>query len=201
MTNNYAKIAQDNLGQLYRDLPVNLAENLPGKKDGDQFIFNAFGETCEITPDGIFLANKNRSSVFDILISLYALNARPENCELLPFKAFKEFPDSMPYVGAFTTHTEQLLVPHVEKIKAGLDNIKEALNGEAAPQDMGGDFSMVVYPLPKIALCYIFYEPDEDFPASVTCLYSNNSRLFLPVDGLADVGEYTSRKIIEIVRK
>ena len=199
MTDNYAKIAQNNLDQLYRDLPIKLAENLPGKQDGDQFIFNAFGETCGIAPDGISLSNKNRSSVFDILISLYALSARPDNCELLPFKAFKEFPDSMPYVGAFTTHTEQLLIPDVEKIKAGLNIIKEELNGEAAPTGTGGDFSMVVYPLPKIALCYIFYEPDEDFPASATCLYSNNARLFLPVDGLADVGEYTSKKILEIV--
>jgi hypothetical protein len=199
MTDNYAIIAQNNLDQLYKSLPGNLADNLPGEKEGNRFRFHAFGETCEITPEGIILENKNRSSVFDILISLYALNARPDNCELLPLKSFKEFPDSMPYVGAFTTHTEQLLVPHVEKIKAGLNIIKEVLNGEAAPTDTGGDFSVVVYPLPKIALCYIFYEPDEDFPASVTCLFSSNARLFLPVDGMADVGEYTSRKILELV--
>jgi len=199
MTDNYAKIAQDNLNQLYKNLPENLAENLAAKQDGDRFIFPAFGETCKIAPNGISLGNKNRSSVFDILISLYALNAIPDNCALLPFKSFKEFDGGMPYVGAFTTHTEQPLVPHVEKIKAGLDRIKETLNGEAAPTDIGGDFSVVVYPLPKIALCYIFYEPDEDFPASVTCLFSNNARLFLPVDGLADVGEYTSKNILELI--
>jgi hypothetical protein len=199
MTDNYAKIAQNNLDKLYKDLPGDLADNLPGRQNGNGFVFNAFGETCTISPDGISLGKAEHSSIFDILISLYALNARPDNCELLPFKSFKEFPDSMPYVGAFTTHTEQLLVPHVEKIKAGLDIIKEVLNGEAAPADTAGDFSMVVYPLPKIAVCYIFYEPDEDFPASVTCLYSNNARMFLPVDGLADVGEYTSRKILKIV--
>lgn len=38
----------------------------------------------------------------------------------LPLKAFKKFPDSMPYIGAFTTHTEQLLVPYVAKIKESL---------------------------------------------------------------------------------
>jgi hypothetical protein len=53
--------------------------------------------------------------------------------------------------------------------------------------------------LPKIALCYIFYEADDDFPASVTCLYSNNANQFMSVDGLADVGEYTSRKIINLI--
>lgn len=39
---------------------------------------------------------------------------------------------------------------------------------------------------------------DEEFPASVTCLYSNNARMFLPIDGLADVGEYCS-KILELI--
>ena len=50
-----------------------------------------------------------------------------------------------------------------------------------------------------ISLCYIFYEADDEFPASVTCLYSNNARLFLPVDALADVGEYSSRKILKLI--
>jgi hypothetical protein len=56
----------------------------------------------------------------------------------------------------------------------------------------------VVHPLPKIALCYIVYKADEDFPASVTCLFSANAHRFLPTDALADTGEYTSKKILEI---
>jgi len=49
--------------------------------------------------------------------------------------------------------------------------ITKTLKGEKAPAGTGRDFSFIVYPLPKIALCYIFYEADDDFPASVTCLY------------------------------
>jgi hypothetical protein len=162
-------------------------------------MFQAFGETCIISADGISLGGKKHSSVFDILISLYAMNARPDPCVPEPFRSFKEFDNSMPYVGAFATHTEQLLTAHVGKIKTGKDKIKTALAGIESFSDVGGDFSFVVYPLPKIALCYIFYEADDDFPASVTCLSSNNAHLFLPVDGLADTGEYTSRKILEII--
>ena len=105
----------------------------------------------------------------------------------------------MPYVGAFTTHTEQVLVPYVARIKESVLRITEALNGEIAPSGTGGDFSFIVHPLPKIALCYICYEADDEFPASVTCLYSNNANTFMPMDGLADVGEYTSKKIIELI--
>ncbi|MBT3311268.1 MAG: DUF3786 domain-containing protein [Desulfobacterales bacterium] len=201
MTDNYALIVQDNLKQLYDNLPEELAENLPGEKDGEKFVFDAFGEKCLIEPEGITLGDKEHSSVFGILISLYTLNARPDLCVVEPLKAFKEFPDSMPYVGAFTTHTEQLLIPHVNKIKESIPIITETLKGEKSPDGTGGDFSFVIYPLPKIALCYIFYEADDDFPASVTCLYSNNARLFLPVDGLADVGEYCSKTILKLINR
>ena len=199
MTDNYAKIVQDNLKRLYGNLPKDLAKNLPGEQDGEGFIFNAFGEKCVIEPKKIVLGEEEHSSVFGILISLYALNACSDICVPSPLKSFKEFPDSMPYVGAFTTHTEQLLVPHVAKIKEAVQRITKTLKGEKAPSEAGGDFSFIVYPLPKIALCYIFYEADDDFPASVTCLFSNNANQFMSVDGLADVGEYTSRKIISLI--
>lgn len=199
MSDNYGKIIQDNLSQLYGNLPIDLSENLPGEQVGEQFHFDAFGEKCVIEPERIILGEEEHSSVFGILISLYALNACSEICVLTPLKSFKEFPDSMPYVGAFTTHTEQLLVPHVAKIEETVQTIKKKLKGEKAPSESGGDFSFIVYPLPKIALCYIFYEADDDFPASVICLFSNNANQFLPVDGLADVGEYTSRKILNLI--
>jgi hypothetical protein len=199
MTDNYAKIVQDNLSRLYSNLPKDLAKNLPGEQDGERFVFDAFGEKCVIEPNRITLGEEEHSSVFGILISLYALNASSDICVPLPLKSFKEFPDSMPYVGAFATHTEKLLVPYVEKIKESAQRITKILKGEKAPSEAGGDFSLFVYPLPKIALCYIFYEADDDFPASVTCLYSNNANQFMSVDGLADVGEYTSRKIINLI--
>ncbi len=198
MTDNYAKIVQDNLDRLYENLPEDLADNLPGERDEDRFIYDAFGEKCVIEPERISLGQEQHSSVFGILISLYALNACKDICILSPFKSFKEFPDSMPYVGAFITHTEQLLVPHVSRIKEAVPKITGKLKGESGPFETGGDFSFIVYPLPKIALCYIFYEADDDFPASVTCLYSNNANQFMPVDGLADAGEYTSKKFLNL---
>ncbi len=199
MGDNYAKIVRDNLKKLYKNLPADLADALPAQQNGDAFLFEAFGETCEIRSDGIFLSDVQQTGVIGILISLYALNTKLETCLIEPLKAFKDFPNSMPYAGAFVTHTQQILVPYVEEIQVSTHRIIETLNGCESPSNVGGDFSFMVYPLPKIALSYIFYEADEDFPASVTCLYSNNALSFLPIDGLADVGEYTSKKILDII--
>ncbi|MFZ0484612.1 MAG: DUF3786 domain-containing protein [Desulfobacterales bacterium] len=199
MSDNYAKIVRDNLEKLYENLPSDLADALPAQQNGDAFGFKAFGETCEIRSDGIFLGDVQQTGVIGILISLYALNTKLETCLVEPLRAFKDFPSSMPYAGAFVTHTQQILVPYVEKIQVSTHRIIETLNGCESPSNVGGDFSFMVYPLPKVALSYIFYEADEDFPASVTCLYSNNALSFLPIDGLADVGEYTSKKILDLI--
>ena len=201
MCNNYTKIVQDNLKRLYGNLPEDLAQALPSKRDGDTFLFDAFGKICEIRPEGIFFKKERQTGVIGILISLYVLHARPEPSILEPLKAFKDFPNSMPYAGAFVTHTQQILALHVERIEKARKRIMGKLNGRKAPPGVAGDFSFIVYPLPKIALCYIFYEADDDFPASVTCLYSNNALSFLPIDALADVGEYTSREMLDLIHE
>lgn len=196
---NYARLAKENLQRLYEDLPEDLENNLPAEKIGSAFTFPAFGRPCAIAPDGISLDGAQPPGVIGILLSLYALHAVPDVPVIEPFRAFKEFPGSAPYVGAFASHTEQILVPAVERIKTRTAIVIGKLDGRPAPASVSGDFAFVVRPLPKIYLCYIFYEADEDFPPSVTCLYSANANRFMPMDGLADVGEYTSKTILDRV--
>jgi len=134
-----------------------------------------------------------------LLLSLYSTHANPNPIQLEPFKSFKDLPGSMPYQGPFSVNTERTLIPHVPGIKDSRERILHTFGSENAKIAPGGDFSLLIYPLPKIALCYIFYLPDDEFPAAATCLFSANALSFMPMDGLADVGEYTSKKIIGII--
>jgi hypothetical protein len=199
LENNYARIIRDNLTRLYDYPPDSLEKRLPATKETDRFILRAFGQACVISPAGILLEDKEVTDPRGIIISLYALHAPAEPCLLNPFRAYKEFPNTMPYAAAFHARTEQTLVPYAERISKNVDMIRKQLDGGDAPAEVGGDLAFTVNPLPKIHLCYIFYAADEDFPASVTCLYSSNAANFLPPDALADTGEYTSKKIIEII--
>lgn len=199
MIDNFEKIVKNNLNKLYKTLPPDLDRALPAEKRGNLFEFYAFGEECRISPDGIFLENKEQNGVIGILISLYALHADPAACILEPLTAFKDLKNSMPYAGAFSNHAETILIPGTKKIEQAKNRIMEKLDGEDASSITGGDFSFIVKPLPKIKLCYIFYLADEEFPASAKCLFSNNALSFLPIDALADTGEYTSKKIISLL--
>ncbi|MCP3952169.1 MAG: DUF3786 domain-containing protein [Desulfobacterales bacterium] len=199
MQNNYSRLVTENLGKVFSGDQGELSADLPAQKEGGSYLFRAFGEECRLSPDGILVGDTPQNSVLGILISLYALNATPEACVTEPFRAFKELPDSMPYAGAFVTHTQQVLVPHVETLEGRVDKVVTAFNTDPAVPANGGDFSFRLQPLPKIWLEFICYLPDEDFPASVTCLYSHNADRFLTTDALADVGEYTVKKIITLL--
>jgi hypothetical protein len=194
---NYALLVADNLKKVFAAGDKALEKTIPGKGEKGAIHFRAFGDDCRIAPDGITLGGKTASPVVGILISLYALHATAEVMITEPLRGYSEFADTMPYVGAFASHTENVLVDHVEEILIGREAIASGMEGTDAAHLAGGDFSFLLRPLPKIALCYIFYQADDDFPASVKCLFSANADRFLPPDALADVGEYTTKKILE----
>jgi hypothetical protein len=199
MTGNYTKIIEDNLARLRPRSLQDLASALPAERKKDALVFKAFGERCRLFQGAIELGGRSETGVLGVLISLYALHAGPQALVVEPLRAFKDLPDSMPYTSAFNTHTENPLIPRVAKIETARPDILKALDGSKAAFVNSGDFALLVRPLPKIALCYIFYHADDEFPASAKCLFSGNAAEFMPTDALADVGEYTSKKIIELV--
>ena len=196
---NYSRIVADNLARLSEIPSQALEKRLPARPEKDGLHFSAFGRPCVIRPDSILLDGRVEDGVLGILVSLYALNVTGEPCVIEPLKGFKELPDSMPYTGAFSARTQQVLVPHVETIDEQADRIEADMGADTRLPGLSGDFSLLLHPLPKIALAYVFYRADEDFPPSVTCLYSANAASHLPTDGLADVGEYTSLRILQLI--
>ena len=196
---NYEKIIKENLKRVYRQQPVSLAQKFPAKQTKDDLLFRAFGESCRITPAGITLGDQAETGPTGIVISLYALQVNTVSCQLAPFKAFRELPNSMPYVNAFAANTERVLTDQIAEIEKRADRIVHKFGGSQKTSEATGDFSFIVYPLPKIGLNYIFYRADDDFPAAVTCLFSHNAASFLPTDALADTGEYTSKKMLSML--
>jgi hypothetical protein len=200
VTTNYEKLIRDNLNRVFARLPQDLEQALPARRDGDLFHFRAFGEDCCLGPGGVTFSGIPETGPKALLISLYASHANHESMQLEPYRAFKDLPGSMPYHGAFSANSEQVLVSRVPEIAKRLETIADAFSGETSPEGTAGDYSFLLFPLPKIALIYIFYMPDDEFPASVSCLFSGNATAFMPLDGLADLGEYTSKRIIGLLQ-
>ncbi|MGD8388953.1 MAG: DUF3786 domain-containing protein [Desulfobacteraceae bacterium] len=197
----YEALIRDNLRNAFAGGSESLAGCLPARQGPEGLTFSAFGASCTLTPEAVLLGGEQETGPRGLVVSLYAANATLDSVCLEPLIAFRDLPDSMPYQGAFAANTEQPLVPRASEIPAWRSRLLKALKGdETNPSpDTPGDISLLVFPLPKIALCYIVYLPDEEFTASVTCLFSNNARTFMPLDGLADTAEYATRRILELM--
>lgn len=193
----YERTIQDNLAEAFARPVSELERSTGGSWDGGRLVFRAFGRDCCANPEGIALNGTQRTDPIGVLVSLYLKHAQPDRLVMEPLKSFKEFPGSMPYHGPFSANSERVLIPHVGRIQEKVGEITAAFAGSNSGT---GDFSLILYPLPKIALCYVCYLPDEELPGNVTVLFSANALSFMPLDGLADVAEYTSKEIIRLVR-
>jgi len=195
---NHDKIIKGNLSKIFSQPLSHLHRSLGAEWSEESLLLRAFGQDCSIDHKKVTFSHSESVEPKGLIVSLYALHANPEQLQLEPFKSFKDFAGSMPYQGAFSTNSERVLVPYVPLIRERKDEIKAVFDGEDGHD---GDFSFILYPLPKIPLYYIFYLADEEFPASVTSLFCANALSFMPLDGLADVAEYTSKEIIRLVKK
>ncbi len=199
MSQNFLDIQKEYLQKAWSRSLGELEVVLPAHREGDCLYFQAFGEPCELYPEKILLRGEPLTGPEGILIALYASRVPNEEVVLRPLKAFKQFPGGMGYQGAFAMNAEKVLHPHVEAIRKRQEEIVVRFSGRPNQDARRCDFSFTLYPLPRVALYYIFNMPDEEFPASVTCLFASNADRFLPVAGLADVAEYTAKKIIQLV--
>ena len=196
MATHYEKMIQKNLGALFEKLPPDLEKRLGAFKRDEGFSLRAFGEEAWFNHEQVMFSGIKNIDPKGLLVSLYAMHAAPGETQIEPFKAFKDFPGSMPYHGAFSANSERVLIPHVSNILKKKEEIIAAFDGESGKT---GDFSMLLFPLPKVAVHTIFYLADDEFPPSATCLFSANAIEFMPLDGLADVAEYTSLRIIRMI--
>jgi hypothetical protein len=199
MSQNFLQIQKGYLDQVWLRSLEELEKALPARRQGEGFHFQAFGEPCEIYRHEIILSGQPLSGPEGILIALYASYVPDEDLQLHPLKSFKELPESMPYQDAFTIHAEKVLQPYVPAIQHHQQRLTARFSGHTNLDAPSGDFSFSLYPLPRVPLYYIFYLPDEEFPAGATCLFACNANRFLPLAALADVAEYTAKKIIELV--
>lgn len=193
---SYEKIISDNLREAFSRPLSELERSVGAKREGNTLTFRAFGQDCRLDSEKISLSGIVNLDPKGVLVSLYARHAIPDKIQMAPFTSFRDFQGSMPYQHAFTANSERVLLPHVPLIKEKAGTITEAFGGECG---VGGDFSLILYPLPKIALLYICYLSDEEFSAAVTILFSANALSFMPLDGIADVAEYTSKEMIHLV--
>jgi hypothetical protein len=176
MTTNYERMIETNLSTLFEDLPADLEARLGASKSGNGFSLQAFGEDAWFDHQQVTFSGKKDVTPRGAS-GLPLCHARKlGEIQVEPFtRRSRIFREACPITGLLAANSERVLIPHVNKILDKKNGYHVGFSWRVAEES--GDFSMLLYPFPKIALCTIFYLADDEFPPSATCLFSRQTPL------------------------
>jgi hypothetical protein len=71
-----------------------------------------------------------------------------------------------------------------------------ALGAVGCAEEVQGDIVLVLHPLPKVPVLSLFWDRDEEFPASFQFLFDGSASSYLDLEALAAMLQYIYLKLI-----
>ncbi len=107
--------------------------------------------------------------------------------------SFSELQDGRFYIQAFQGYTGQELARAFEDDRFAFEQAAQALGGVPHPL---GDAAYIFQALPNAPLLAVYWQGDEDFPASCQILFDAAANHYLPTDAYAILGSFLTRMLI-----
>ena len=192
-----------NYEEVYEDLVKKLAQadyrhalvHLGACEAGDSVTMEVFGRTCYIGPQGVRATDGERLDFTVRIVTAHYLLRAGRGDLTGEWRSYRDFKDGAFFHGAFSQTSEQRIARIFTGRIADLKIASEKLGGEALDEDLGGDFSIRFTALPRIPLALVFYDADDDFPASAKILFDASAPLFLDMECLAVLGTILADKL------
>jgi hypothetical protein len=111
--------------------------------------------------------------------------------------SYRDFRDSAFFNSNFQTTVEGRLARHFDGRTDELERAALQLDGRPLEGIQGSDVSFHFQALPMVPLCLLFYDGDEEFPASCKLLFDRAAPLWLDMECLAVVGAIIADLLIK----
>ena len=129
-----------------------------------------------------------------LTLLLYYFSAADGTPETGQWISFADLPDGRFYNQAFQGYTGHELVKAIGSDQPAFERAAASLDGRPYPQ---GDAAFIFRALPYMALLVIFWQGDEDFPASYQILFDASASHYLPTDACAILGSTLTHRLIK----
>lgn len=151
--------------------------------------------------DGSIFPEETQSLILDYFVrangaavpesELSAGNASPSSCWI----GFQELPDGAFYANAFRSYTSAVLVNRLNGDTYAFRQASARFGGESIAL---GDAAYAFRALPNISLAVVWWAGDDEFPANAGVLFDASAGRYLPTDGLAALGKFLCRGLLNI---
>ena len=111
----------------------------------------------------------------------------------LPYRDLK---DGAQFSGFIKTNIEDKIAGAFQGKRAALTERLSALGAVRPAEEVQGDIALVVHPLPKVPVLSLFWDRDEEFPASFQFLFDASAPSYLDLEALAAMLQYIYLKLV-----
>lgn len=194
---NYEKVFRQYQEWFLQDNPKETADFLGLKIEKEILYIPFFHEVCAVslkdgnitTADSLAIPVEDRLSIMQHL-HYYKKTAR-ESTKKIPFREIKE-------AAVFEkAYEKSALQPLIQNFSGKMETLLQAGRKIKGKQERFGDVSFTLQVFPKISLTYIFWEGDEEFPASANILFDDQIASWTHPESVPVLAETGTRKLIE----
>jgi hypothetical protein len=193
---NYDRVCEGLLALVYGTGAVAHASALGGALEGEVATIPLFGIDCYVRPDGVYQGNRKLDTIGSILTARYLLQAGTKEIRnvWLPYRDLK---DGGQFASYIKVHVEDRIAESFSGKISLLKSRLDALGARPYAGEMESDLTLVVNPLPKVPVLCLFWDRDDEFPASFRFLFDASASSYLDLESLAATLHYVYLKITE----
>ncbi|MFH1135448.1 MAG: DUF3786 domain-containing protein [Pseudomonadota bacterium] len=185
---NYEEVYRGLVGKLARADYRHAMLHLGARDAGPKTAVDVFGRTCLIGPDGVEAADGgDLDFTVRIVLTYYILHGGAGDGRD-SWAAYRDFKDGAFFHAAFSRIVEDKIAKDFAGKMAELEKASRFLGGRSLDAGLGGDLCLKYPALPRIPLALVFYDQDDEFPASARVLFDASAPGFLDMECLAVLG-------------
>jgi len=174
-----------------------LADGLGARYEQQALLIPSFGKLYRVTAEGVSDLQGSVPPVnIRIVLAYYVLQGG--TAELSgQWVSYRDFKDAAFFMPTYQDAVERTIA---ESFSGRLDALKagsQLLGGQELPELGTGDLCYRYPALPNLPLALVFYDADEELPASATVLYDQHSTFFLDLECLAVLGLILKERLVE----
>ena len=166
-------------------------------EDDDALLLAMLGQEYVVRHEGILLHGQKAPESHAGVILEYLFS--PGTSQVMqPWRSIGSFAGQAP--AGFRKKVELPVAQYAGDVVARANTVLQMIDAKAVPSLLGSDLALTVRALPKVALHVELSEENQDFPAEVWVLFSQNADEFLSVAGMQALGEIFKERLLGLLR-
>jgi hypothetical protein len=171
-----------------------------GRGDSYAIQIPSFDETIGLTIPGFSFTSSKSSNITltaKIIMLHYIVHASgaPLTGELVPYE---DVPGCRAYAPVFERRVTK---PLLSAFGFDRDTFARAGTSLGGKDEEFGDASFTLHAFPKVPICFILWEGDQDFPPSMKVLFDRTVHQYLPLEDIVVVSKMAATRILKEARK